>query len=507
MITTPRPRLAAEILGGALIVGCVGDALLRAPLPGLNVPLTTAAFLVVAAVLARRHAVAVPLEAKLLALVALLFSAGFVMRDAVGLFQLDFLAVALCIALAALSLQGWPIRRLLPDEHARALVRAAIGTGIGAPLLVGHDIRWDVFRSSGQGSGPLRHARAIALGVVLAAPLLLVFGALFASADPVFERLLARAFGWDFDNLASHLVLIGVLTVATAGLLRWTLFVRAPDREGAGRPLAALGIVPVATVLSLLAVLFLVFVIVQLRYFFGGAALVEQTTGLTYAAYAREGFIQLCVASGLTLPIILGASRVVDGEPPAQVRIFRLLAAILLMLLSVIMASAFERVRLYVAAYGLSEIRLYATAFMILLVWVFGWLALTTLRGRGDRFTFGAMMQGLAAIAALHFVNPDAFIMRVNLNRPDAATAFDAKYALSLGADAVPSILDALPRLDPAVRCVAATGLLARWVDNESPADDWRSWNRSRVRAVDLLREQERALRGLACPARVGTDG
>lgn len=221
MITTPRPRLAAEVLGGALIVGCVGDALLRAPLPGLNVPLTTATFLVVAAVLARRHAVAVPLEAKLLALVALPFSAAFVMRDAIGLFQLDFLAVALCIALAALSVQGWPIRRLLPDEHLRALGRAAIGTGIGGPLLVGHDIRWDVWQGSGQ-SGRLRHARAIALGVVLAAPLLLVFGALFASADPVFERLLTSAFGWDFDNLASHLVLIGVLTVGTSGLLRWT---------------------------------------------------------------------------------------------------------------------------------------------------------------------------------------------------------------------------------------------------------------------------------------------
>lgn len=257
---------------------------------------------------------------------------------------------------------------------------------------------------------------------------------------------------------------------------------------------------PVATVLGLLAALFLVFVIVQLRYFFGGAALVEQTTGLTYAAYAREGFIQLCVASGLTLPVILGASRVVDGEPPAQVRLFRLLAALLLMLLAVIMASAFERVRLYVAAYGLSEIRLYATAFMILLVWVFGWLALTTLRGRGERFTFGAMMQGLAAIAALHFVNPDAFIMRVNLNRPDAATAFDAKYALSLGADAVPAIIGALPRLDAAVRCVAAGGLLQRWSADDSPPRDWRSWNWSRERARALVADHGATLRASTCP-------
>ena len=145
-------------------------------------------------------------------------------------------------------------------------------------------------------------------------------------------------------------------------------------------------VVPLATALGLLNLLFLLFVVVQLRYFFGGAALVEETSGLTFASYARQGFFELVTASALVLPILLGADHLVRGGTPAQVRVFRQLGGLLLALLAVIMASALARMRLYTAAYGLSSDRLYATAFMILLIGVFAWFAWTTLRG-GARVT------------------------------------------------------------------------------------------------------------------------
>src|SRR2546430_7109132 len=49
------------------------------------------------------------------------------------------------------------------------------------------------------------------------------------------------------------------------------------------------------------------------------------------------------------------------------------------------MASALQRMRLYVAEFGLSEIRLYATAFMIYLAGAFAWFAWTVLRGHWRR--------------------------------------------------------------------------------------------------------------------------
>jgi hypothetical protein len=95
-------------------------------------------------------------------------------------------------------------------------------------------------------------------------------------------------------------------------------------------------------------------------------------------------------------------------------------------------------------------------------------------------------------------LNPDAFIVGTNLNRPAAERPFDAKYAASLGADAVPPLLEALPNLDAPSRCLIATKLLKRW-SSESDAD-WRNWNWSRSRARRLVTERAAALRDLNCP-------
>ncbi len=88
--------------------------------------------------------------------------------------------------------------------------------------------------------------------------------------------------------------------------------------------------------------------------------------------------------------------------------------------------------------YGLSEDRLYATAFMLYLAGLFGWLAWTTLRGARRRFAFGGLVQGFAMLGVLHLVNPDVLIVRTNLARPAAERPFDGWYAASLSADVVP---------------------------------------------------------------------
>jgi len=254
-------------------------------------------------------------------------------------------------------------------------------------------------------------------------------------------------------------------------------------------------IVPIATALGLLDFLFLMFVVVQLRYFFGGASVVVATEGLTYASYAREGFFQLVAASALVLPILLGADHLVRGGTSTQLRIFRQLSGLLLALLAVVMASALGRMRLYVAEFGLSTDRLYATAFMVLLIGVFAWFAWTMMRGSRERFAFGALMQAFAVLAGLHVLNPSAFIVRHNLSRPTDSHPFDARYATTLGADAVPALVEALPRLDSNDRCLVVTRLLDRWVDGEHARADWRTWNWSRSRARALLSPRAAELR------------
>ena len=489
-VLSARTRLGLEILAFGAAGGVIGDALLRAMPWGLNVALGTAGLVGAGVWLVRRHRITPGPDAAWLAITALLLGAAFVRRDAAELVQFDMLALVGALACAAASLQGERIMRWSVVDYVRAGMTATVASIVGVLSLVGRDIDWREMPREGR----LRHLRGVLAGIVIAAPLLVVFAALFASADPVFANVLQNLFAFDAASIVTHTFFICFWGALTAGWLRWSLI---------GRPVAGprmdytrSSVTPFVVALGLLNALFLLFVVVQLRYLFGGAALVEQTGGLTYAEYARNGFFQLVTASGLVLPVLLGVDFLTRGGTTPQSRTIRQFSGLLLVLLTVVMASALERMRLYVSAFGLSATRLYATAFMVFLVGVFAWFAWTVLRGQRQRFVFGSLMQGLAVLAGLHLLNPDAFIVTTNLNRPAAERPFDAKYAVTLGGDAVPSLLAAVPRLGTDDRCMVVHGLLKRW---DTAEVDWRTWNWSRARARSLVRNQADALRA-SCP-------
>jgi uncharacterized protein DUF4153 len=490
-----KTRLGLEILGAGAGLGVAGDALLRAVPWGLNALLCTTGLVTAAVWLVRRHRVAVSADAPWLGAAALLVASNFVARDSKTLQAFDAIGLVIVLGVAFLSIQGVGLRGRQAWHYLRAGFDAAVSAWVGVFPLLSRDVTWSELSRG----GPLRQARAVALGGVLAFPLLVVFGGLFSSADAVFHDVVADLVRIDFDAVLRHIALFGIFAATSAGYLRGAML-RAPvsDPLTEGDSKVSLGIVPVATALGLVDLLFLMFVVIQLRYLFGGADLIATATGLTYAEYARRGFFELVTVSGLVLPLLAGADWVVRNESREHQRTFRQLAIVLLLLLAVVMASALARMRLYVGAFGLSEIRVYSTAFMLYLAGVFAWFAWTTLRGQRRRFAFGALVQGFAVLGGLHLVNPDAFIVRTNLARPPAERPFDGWYAASLSADAVPLLVEALPRLDARAQCTVAVGLLTQ--RDRLERGDWRNWNFARSRARRLLHDQETRLQALRCP-------
>jgi hypothetical protein len=232
----------------------------------------------------------------------------------------------------------------------------------------------------------------------------------------------------------------------------------------------ALGSTEIAVALGALVLLFAAFVAVQARYLFGHGALEH----MTYAEYARHGFFELVAVSILVLPVVLGANALTKS------RTVRVLSALLVALELVVALSALQRLRLYQEQYGLTELRLGATAIVVWLASVFVWLCVTTLRGR-RRFAVGALVLAFAATAALNVLDPDALIARTNLSRPQA----DVAYLGGLSDDAVPTLVARLPTLEPSVRRALERQLVARSTD----AGGALAWNRSRTRAHALLAE------------------
>ena len=493
-VVSERTRLGLDILAAATLAGIVGDALLRAAPWGLNAFVCTSALVAGGWWLVRRHRVAVTQDALWLGGAALLVASNFVARDAMILHSFDVVGLIVLLAVASLSLKGVALRGRQAWQYAHAGIASALDAWLGVFPLVGRDVTWSELPSEGR----MRQVRGAALGAALAFPLLVVFGGLFTSADSVFGTVVASAFDVDFGDLLSHVVLFAVWGALVAGYFRGAL-IRSVVPVAAGESGLSLGIIPVATALGLVDLLFLVFVVIQLRYLFGGATLVLAAGGLTYAEYARRGFFELVTASALVLPLLTGADWLLRNQPAEHQRTFRQLATVLLVLLTVVMASALERMRLYVGAFGLSEIRLYSTAFMLYLAGVSAWFGWTTLRGQRGRFAFGALVQGFAVLGGLHLVNPDALIVRSNLAHPGSERPFDGWYAASLSADAVPLLLEALPRLDGPTRCAVATRLVAQQARLQR--DDWRNWNFARAQARRLLNDQQGRLRALACPA------
>lgn len=419
---------------------------------------------------------------------AVLFTGAAVWRGSELLIVLDFLALLVSLTLTIRGAREGDVREGGIIKHALGAAVAGFQTFLGPFFLMLDDIKWGELP---RGKWSERGA-AVARGLLIALPLLLVFGGLFVAADAVFAQMTDRVVSLGLSTAVGHVLRALLWGGLAAGFLRATLLAQEPVLPDPQRPASlSFGAIETGVILGLLNALFLAFVAVQFRYFFGGAALVEATTGLTFAEYARKGFFELVGVAALVLPLLLGLHWLLpaaEGEAPAGAsarRLFRVLAGALVAQLAIIMTSAWQRMMLYQREYGLTESRLFATTFMIWLAVLLAWFLITVMRERRERFVFGAVVSGFAVLVALHLLNPDALIMRTNLARAAEGKSFDAAYAAWSGPDAVPLLLDALPSLKREDQQVIAERLLARY--GQSRTDDWRTWNWSQSKATSLV--------------------
>jgi len=519
-----RQLLARRILLETLFLGSLGDALLHDRFAvGLTLWTATLAVIFVHAV--RHRGERLTLEQKAWLGTALFFAAAFAWRDSESLLFYDFLAMLGAFAmLAAATNSASPVRSLL-GQHCRSLffvVKRAVASGATSvvQLLLETGIE-ELPHSWRRGSRGARVVRA----VLLALPVLLVFGLLFGAADPLFVSVLSLP-RIDVGMALSHLFVLGVISWTVGGWLYGALVDDRTRTIPPARLRISLGALEVTTILGGLVALFALFVAVQIGWLFGGERLVHSTTGLGYAEYARHGFFELVTVALLIIPVLVGTRAAVSDDDARAIRRYRMLTIPLLGLMGGVMASALGRMALYVHYYGLSTDRLFASVFMGWLALVLAWFCITTLRGRTRDFGAGMTITGFMTLAALNLSNPDAVVARVNVARASAAlhlgdsvstgsghptTPIDYDYLTrALNADAVGHLVNALsaspvaPVGSPAraeevrERCKAVNHLMQRWMHNGANSD-WRSWNVSRWRARGAIAAREAELRSVTC--------
>jgi hypothetical protein len=520
--------IAARILVLAILGGVLADLLVPGHAPGLNAPLLVAVLLAAALWVAgwaglRRMD---PADAWL-APAALLFAGFAAVRADPWLVGADLVFAAVLATGAIGALGGGRITRgavpAVLEVAARSIVAVAAGIAeVGLVLLRPLESRmrasgWHRPRVPGRAGPVLR-------GAVIALPLLLLFGLLFSAADAVFASavtaLLRFRIDLDFAAAAEHLAVVVAVAWGVAGLLAMGSGAlrgaspaepRSLGAASATAPLArpgrGLGTVEATTVLVLLDLLFAAFVVLQIAYLFGGLDTLA-ATGLTYAEYARRGFFELVAVAALAGTVVAVLDLAAGGRSRAQLGA----SLALLGLTGVVLMSAFERLGLYQAAYGWTELR-----FVVLVA--IGWLAAALLaaavllaRRRSDRILHVLGVLVLVTLGGMNIAGPQAFVAERNLERaldpslvaPGGRTGLDHEYLAQLGDEAVPAVVAALERLDAAdrVRLDAFLRERERALATDPSLTGWPSWNLARERARDALRRQSAAgAAGQAAPA------
>lgn len=319
----------------------------------------------------------------------------------------------------------------------------------------------------------LARLRPARVGVVAALTvfLTLVFGSLFASADPAFARLIDSLIPeWNLSEFRARAV---VFSIVLSFVLFGGYLVRfAPKLDAlAPQPMRPLPKWEWAVPLAVLDVLFIGFVAVQATVLFGGHAHVLETEGLTYAEYARQGFWQLLWVSALTLLVLSGVIRVAGRQAVSDRRLLRILVGILCATSVVVVISAIHRMWLYQQAYGFSVQRLVVITIELWLGAVFVLVAVAGVRMAGRWLPRAILMAGAVALLGLAATNPERLIAERNIDRYEQTGVLDTGYLLRLSPDIEP----ALARLPEAMRTCA--------IYRDDDSDPWYEFNLSRWRA------------------------
>jgi hypothetical protein len=309
--------------------------------------------------------------------------------------------------------------------------------------------------------GARANAMGVLRGVLLGAPIALLFVALLA-ADGAFRRALAHTFGRAGDGFD-----FALWTGATACALLVSHAVLQRVRAGRPRraspvPAVAFGpyrvegdlTVPVASappgprlrpltwgvVLAQIVAVFGVYVAANAGSLFAGHAHLRARGTVTYAAYLHEGFTQVSVAALLAVAcVVVGHLLLRPREGGARLAGGRVLSAIelsLLALVGVTLASCAHRLSLYEEAYGYTYLRL---GVWLLQLGVAGLLAMTGARcvARGWQGWGSALAwSGLCFTVFAGSIDADGWIARRNVARARAGAPLDTEYLASLSEDA-----------------------------------------------------------------------
>lgn len=421
------PALRGRVLVAVALVGVAVDQAFRQSVDSLIVSISIGLLAVVLFASGRLETRA----SKVLVAMAPLFAVWMTIRASSSLMAFDIVtSLGLLIVGSGLAKRGrfydYRLTWLLQSTAGYiddAIMAVPYGFSSVGSLTRGHD------RDS---------LRQVAIGVVLAAPLLLGVGILLANADTEFAAL----FGWlETTEIVGHGFLIGLGALAAFSLL-WRSAVGNNEVKLSDSKILA----PITSLVIILGfvALYGLFVAIQVV-----DVLAKTLNASEVSGYARSGFFQLVWVALITLVVLMLVPSITSEATPGTHQKLRTASITAIGLTLVITAMSVRRLIQYIDVFGLTMLRLHSLVAAITIGLIFVLLAarLWGTRNTHDWFLGATITTVLAVVFALNIANPEAQIARYNTQSTTKIQTIDMAYLGGLSTDAIPTLVASLDSL------------------------------------------------------------
>lgn len=290
-----------------------------------------------------------------------------------------------------------------------------------------------------------RRGCAIAIGIVISMPIVLLIVILLASADAVFYELLCDIFTFTIDleilenigEIIKVVVRIALVFIIAYGIFSYNTnpdSIKSVDNMAIEKKTNWDAYIAV-TMNAIICIIYVIFSGIQIFGLFLGKMTLPE--GYTYASYARKGFFELVFVCLFNIALVLCTLAYFES-----MRILKGILTIICACTYIMAASSAFRMFLYIESYQLTFLRVFVlwSLLMIAILMIGVLKCIYTPKFRLFRYILVSITIGWLCFSALH---PDYWIAKYNISQwAEGIDEYYLRHYLSL--DAIPAIADSM---------------------------------------------------------------
>ena len=277
---------------------------------------------------------------------------------------------------------------------------------------------------------------SVLIGFACAIPAVLIIVPILASSDQAFSSLI----GGLFENFAEQITKVVLGTAVSVPIIAIVFSLKYDKKQSESKPISiGISSITVTTFLSVLDVVYLIYLLSQLAYFFSAfSRILPKGYKFTYAGYARRGFFELCAISAINFVLIFAIvlfTEKKNGKLPLAVKIPSVFTTVFTL---IIIFTALSKMVMYIDAYALTVSRVFASLFIMWLGILFVGMLIRVFKEKADLLRLGLIL-ALIILSVLGISNINAQIANYNYNKYiSGSRKIDVEYLSELGDEGVP---------------------------------------------------------------------